>query len=217
MICHLKDSKGDIISERGAILKEQAKFYQDLYTTNLQETQDFYLDRLESPKLTDREILWLDRVIDMDKLSTAMRQLKNNKSPGSDGLPVEFYKKFWSLIDNILYNVYQEGLQDQLHLSAQRGFIILLEKSGKDPLLLTNWRPLTLLNIDFEILSKVLVNRIQVVLPTIIHKHQSRFMKGRYMGENLFELVNIIEFCEQEKIDALLVSFNFQKAFDMVE
>ena len=112
-------------------MKEQAKFYQDLYTTNLQETQDFYLDRLESPKLTDREILWLDRVIDMDKLSTAMRQLKNNKSPGTDGLPVEFYKKFWPLIDNILYNVYQEVFRTNCICRHREGLSLCLRNQEK--------------------------------------------------------------------------------------
>ena len=74
---------------------------------------------LQSPKLENLDHLALDRVLDQDELEAAMRQLKSNKSPGSDGLPVEFYKWFWNLIGALLYQVYQEAFIDKLHLSAR--------------------------------------------------------------------------------------------------
>ena len=62
-----------------------------------------------------------------------------------------------------------------------------MEKTGHDSLLLTNWRPLTLLNVDYKIFSKTIANRLQEVMDDITHRDQSGFMRGRYIGENLVE------------------------------
>ena len=80
-----------------------------------------------------------------------------------------------------------------------------------------NWCPLSLMNVDHKIFSEVLADRMQVVLGSIIHKDQSGFLKGRYIGENLMELLSMIEYCNKEEIDAIIISFDFEKAFDRVE
>ena len=58
---------------------------------------------------------------------------------------------------------------------------------------------------------------MQEVLNELIHPDQTGFLKGRYIGENLLELVSIIEWCEKDRVSALIVSFDFEKAFDKVE
>ena len=70
-----------------------------------------------------------------------------------------------------------------------------------------NWRPLTLLNVDYKIFSKTIANRIQLVFNDIIHKDQTGFMTGRYMGGgDLLQLTTLLEHCE----DALIIIFDFE-------
>ena len=95
--------------------------------------------------------------------------------------------------------------------------ISLLEKAGKDSLYVKNWRPISLLNVDNKIFSKILANRMKNVLPSITHADPTGFMKGRFIGENLIELLNILEYCQATNKEALLISFDFEKAFDRVE
>ena len=88
--------------------------------------------------------------------------MKNYKSPGSDGLTVEFYKAFWSylspyFIDSINYSF----ITGSLTTLQKQGLITLIPKEGKELDTLTNWRPITLLNTDYKIATKSIANRIK--------------------------------------------------------
>ena len=86
-------------------------------------------------------------------------------------------------------------------------------------MLLSNWRPITLLNVDYKIASKVIApERIERVLPSLIHPDQTGFLKGRYIGQNIRLISDIIQRTEQQKIPGILVLLDqFQKAFDSLE
>ena len=84
-------------------------------------------------------------------------------------------------------------------------------------LLLSNWRPITLLNTDYKIASKVIAKRIERILPSIIHPDQTGFMKGRYIGQNIRLINDIIQQTELQKIPGILLFLDFQKAFDTLE
>ena len=198
--------------------KELVRFFKDLYKTGPHSADETYLNNLESPKLSEREKAWLDRVIDTNEIAASIRCMKPNKCPGTDGLPVEFFRTFWDEIKIILYSVYQTAISNKLfHLSTCRALISLVEKLGRDHLWVKNWRPLLFMNVDFQIFSKVLADRVQVVLGSIIHKDQLGFLKGRYFGENLMELLSMIEYCNKEEIDAIIINFDFEKAFNRIE
>ena len=99
-----------------------------------------------------------------------------------------------------------------VHLFVRRGIITLLDKIGKDSRYLANWTPLTLLNTDY----KILATRLNIVLPRIINPMQSGFIKNRNMADVL-SLVNAMDHCNKNKISAVILSFDFEKAFNTVE
>ena len=72
-----------------------------------------------------------------------------------------------------------------MSLSQKQAIITLIKKKGKDCSLLENWRPISLLNVDAKIMSKVIAARIKNVLPYIIHHNQTGFIKDRYIGETV--------------------------------
>ena len=83
--------------------------------------------------------------------------MPNDKTPGSDGLSVNFYKAFWHELKDDLCQVFNQCFENgELCPSMRRGIITLLPKQGKDNLYLKNWRPISLLNTDYKILAKVL-------------------------------------------------------------
>ena len=75
----------------------------------------------------------------------------------------------------------------------KQGLITLLPKSGKDLELLTNWRPISLLNIDYKIATKAIANRLKKIINKIISPNQTGFIKGRYIGENIRLIQEVIE------------------------
>ena len=76
-----------------------------------------------------------------------------------------------------------------LSISQRRGIISLIPKKNKDKTLLDNLRPISLLNVDYKILTKTLAKRLEKVLPTIINPDQTGYVKDRFIGENV-RLIN---------------------------
>ena len=101
--------------------------------------------------------------------------------------------------------------------SQRQAVITLLQKPGKDRLLLQNWRPISLLNLDYKILTKVIGQRIQVVLPDIIHENQSGFVSGRKIKHSVKLIQDIMDFTEYKKAKGYFLFIDFEKAFDSIE
>ena len=99
-----------------------------------------------------------------------------------------------------------------MSLSQKQAIITLIEKKGKDRSLLKNWRPISLLNVDAKIMSKVIAARIKNVLPSIIHHNQTGFIKDRYIGETVRSIFDIMELTVEENIPGLMIFIDFQKA-----
>ena len=111
----------------------------------------------------------MEQPITIDELQCALNKLPNGKTPGCDGLTAEFSKKFWDRIKTPLYNAMLYAYkQKQLPLSSRRGIITLTPKKNRDILYIKNWRPLTMLNVDYKILSKALACRLKLFLPRLI-------------------------------------------------
>ena len=216
---------GDLITDHKQILEEEKRFYQKLYTTTKNNTLTgeenipiFLGNDTAVPILSEENKLILEGDISEQEILRAIKSTENNKAPGLDGLPIEFYKMFWADIKTFFMQSvtesYQQGL---LSISQKQGIISLIPKKEKDPLYLKNWRPLSLLNADYKLIAKVIATRIKTFLNDIIHTNQTGFLANRYIGENIVKALNIIEYAEEENIPALLMFIDYEKAFDTVE
>ena len=100
----------------------------------------------------------------MDELYNALQSLESGKTPGIDGLPVDFYKSFWATIGEDLLSVLQSSLaKGQLPQSCRRAVLTLLPKKG-DLQDIRQWRPIALLTADYKIVSKALALRLKEVM-----------------------------------------------------
>ena len=143
--------------------------------------------------------------------------MKNNRSPGPDGFTVEFFKMFFRYIGQFYIRSINEGyLKEKLSVTQYQGVITCIPKEGKPKQYVKNWRPISLLNVSYKILSASIASRIQSVLPNIIHESQKGFMKNRYIGECIRMLYDVLVHSEQENIPGLLLMIDFEKAFDSV-
>ena len=105
----------------------------------------------------------------------------------------------------------------KLSVEQCRGIISLLSKKDKDRLYLTNWRPISLLNMDYKIGAKVLAKRIQPLLTKLINPNQSGYVKGRYIGENIRNIIDIMQYTDFQDIPGLILLIDFEKAYDSLE
>ena len=101
--------------------------------------------------------------------------------------------------------------------SQRRGVITLIPKEDSDLSSLANWRPITLLNVDYKIASKVITKRLEKVLTLLINPDQTGFIKGRYIGQNIRLINDILEQTKLRNIPGILLQLDFRKAFDTIE
>ena len=143
--------------------------------------------------------------------------MKQNKSPGIDGLPVEFYKMFWKHVNRYFYNALIASFEKgELSQTQKCSVLSLIHK--KDALdKLENYRPISLTNTDYKIIAFVLAERLKRVIDNLINKNQTGYIKGRFIGANARLILDILEYCENNSKEGILLFADFQKAFDSVE
>ena len=165
-----------------------------------------------------RRFFFFESDLTLPEINNALESFQNNKSPGEDGFSKEFYETFFDLIGLHLLNSYNEAFsKGQLSISQRRGVICLIPKDDSCLIELSNWRPLTLLNVDYKILAKVIGKRIESILSSLIHSDQTGFIKGRFIGQNVRLLNDIIEYTDVKKLPGILLFIDFRKAFDAIE
>ena len=216
-ISFLERSDGQAITEQENILAEVHDFYKNLYSHK--DTKDIDLQKYkeEAVCLTPHETVSLEGDITIEEAKITLKNMKNFKSPGPDGFTVEFYKFFFVDIGHYLIRSVNEGFRNgSLSITQYQGVITCIPKDKKPKQFIKNWRPISLLNVSYKIISSCIAGRIKSVLPSIIHESQKGFMKGRYIGENIRLLYDTIVLTEKEKIPGLLLMIDFEKAFDSV-
>ena len=118
-------------------------------------------------------------------MEKAVKSMPSGRTPGCDGLRPIIYVLLWKQLGPLLLNAINYACsQKELHLSARRGVINLIPKKDTDVIYLKNWRPITLLNMDFKILAKVLATRMQSVLE-LLKQSQTGFVKNRSTAYNI--------------------------------
>ena len=144
--------------------------------------------------------------------------LQCGKSAGEDGFSVEFYQFFFELLgQEFLDSINASYDENELSVSQRREVITLIPKEHANLKDLSNWRPITLLNVDYKIAFKAIATRIEKVLPLIINSNQTGFIEGRYIGENIRLINEILEQTEAQDIPGISLLLDFRKAFDTVE
>jgi len=143
----LISSAGKEVTEPKEILAEESKFFKKLYTSqhiNVAEEKIYYFLQ-ENTILSETDKMSMEGPVTDYEVVNVIKSMANNKSPGSDGLPVEFYKIFWKDIKVDLMNAILEAYElGELPILQKHGVLTLLPKK-KDPFYLKNWRPLSLL------------------------------------------------------------------------
>ena len=159
-----------------------------------------------------------DAILTEKECAEALKCMDFEKTPGTDGLPAEFYKLFWNDISTYLLSALNFAFESGcLSISPNRGIIKLIPKKDTEPFFIKNWRPITLLNTDYKIAAKAIANRLKSVIPKLINNDQTGFIKGRFIGENIRLIDGIIQYAAQHNVPGLLLFIDFEKAFDSLE
>ena len=200
----LKD--GDkIISKTNEILDTFSNALQTKYSVNKNVTPERqYVRRFVEAKLNTDEQSELDVDVSMSELTIALNSMKKGKTPGSNGFPVEFFRCFWLELGPFLLQAVKKSLYNGECLpSHQEGIITLIPKKGKPHYSIKGWRPITLLNTDYKIISTAISSRIRKAMGRLIDPAQTAYTAGRFIGENTRLLCDIIHWTKSQKSHGL--------------
>ena len=162
VIREIYDENDVKITGKSEILKSIKSFYENLYSERKRKDSNNinFFDNITKLQEESRE--FCEGKVTREECYKVLKEMKCNKSPGNDGYTVEFYCTFWPLLGEIIVESFNESYKTgELSISQKQGIITLIEKEGKNTFYIKNYRPITLLNVDYKILSKVLSNRIK--------------------------------------------------------
>ncbi|KAJ8454687.1 hypothetical protein ONZ51_g12888 [Trametes cubensis] len=191
-------------------------------------------DALEamSAKLTNREKSMMAKKLMSGEVAEAIKTAASDKSPGLDGLQTEVWKEYvrWYEHDvkagkggidvaKALANVYNDivryGVQEGTDFAV--GWICPVYKLKKDKQDIENYRPITLLNSDYKIMTRALATKLADCVSGIIHEDQAGFIPGRSIFSHIKLARTMIEYAEAEEINGAIVALDQEKAYDRID
>lgn len=121
-----------------------------------------------------------------------IKYLPSHKSPGEDGLTNKFYKHFANILIIYLTSLYgHAAFSSSLPIDLLHSVITTFPKPGKDPLSTANYRPISLLNKDINLLAKVIARRLQAFLSSLVHPDQVGFIPGRQASAAIRRVIDL--------------------------
>ena len=213
-IFKLRDKTGTIKSDRSAILDIAKEFYEDLFSSkrsNPNSTSDEdrpVIMNVGSEDLPD---------ITVDEVKAAVDEMKNKKSPGEDGVPIEAIKLGGDSLLSAITTLFNQCLQwEMIPKQWENAEITLLHKKG-DITKLENYRPISLLSTLYKLFMKIITKRNTKKFDFYQPVEQAGFRSGFSTNDHLQVMRTLIEKCNEYKISIVLIFIDFEKAFDSVE
>jgi hypothetical protein len=179
------------------------------------QVPEIILNKLREKQLTEIDKELLDKKLSKAECRQAMRSMGDDQLPGPDKLPAEFYKLYETLISENYYDMIEEACEyGYLPEDTTKGTIAFIYKNKGDPRDMRNYRPITLLQVDYKIYAKILVARPKKKITNIISPAQLSFVLGRVVIEMTHLLKLIHAYLDENEEDGLILALDWEKAFD---
>jgi Reverse transcriptase (RNA-dependent DNA polymerase) len=146
----------------------------------------------------------------------AICSLPAGKASGPDGFPIEFYKKFWSLIKINIMNLITSFHESNADISCLNRATITLIPQKEGACRLEEFRPISVINTTIKIITKIYADRLQPLFSNLVSNRQTTFIRGRSIIESFTTIRELLHMYHRRGVPAVLFKVDFEKAFDMV-
>ncbi|KAM1765948.1 hypothetical protein ACFX11_005015 [Malus domestica] len=180
----LKNSSGEWIESPSLIRSLVDDHFMELFKSSGHREWGEILDCV-LPKVTNEMNATLMGTVSVDEVKSAVLQMSGMKAPGPDDFLGIFYQAYWDILAvdvNEIIGEFMHGLENPMRINATH--LVLIPKV-QNPESVSQFRPISLCNYSYKVISKVLANRLKPFLPELISPTQNAFVAGRQIQDNI--------------------------------
>nr|GFB27642.1 putative RNA-directed DNA polymerase, eukaryota, reverse transcriptase zinc-binding domain protein [Tanacetum cinerariifolium] len=169
-----------------------------------------------SKRLFDVQASDLEKIVSRDEIRLAVWNCKDNKSPGPDGYSFDFFRKYWNLVGSDLCDVVEHFFETGSFPNGCNSSFVALISKIMDAKFVSDFRPTSLIGSVYKVVTKVLANRLALVISDLISDTQSTFVANRQILNGPFILNELLHWCKRKKKQVMFFKVDFAKAYDSV-
>jgi hypothetical protein len=214
-ILMLRNSDGQWIEEVDQLQRMMNDFYQHLFLAN-HYSMEWSKTNITYPCLEENEIAALAAPITNKEVKNALFEMSPWKAPGPDGFPAGFYQKSWNIVGDTMCDFVRTVWDNPSKISEVNKTDICLIPKVSHPEVVTQFRPISLCNTNYKIVSKVMVERLKACIPLLISPYQTGFVPGRNIHENIVVAKEMIHSMHRMRgmKGAFAIKVDLSKAYD---
>jgi hypothetical protein len=209
----LQNNGEEIYGERD-LIKHVTDFYKQLFGPST--VSSLNLNGIDCKQLTEEDRQELTKTFNLEEIKRVVFDMKHNKAAGPDGFPAKFYQVFWDTIKEDLKEMFDKFHDGNLDIERLNHGVITLVPKVSNALTIQKFRPICLLNVSYKILTKLLADRLGLVIHKIIADTQTAFIRDRYIMKGIVILHETIHEIHHKKMSGVLFKIDFEKAYDKV-
>ena len=205
----------DRVEVENIILEYFIEIYSTTYPTEFEASLSAVGNRVS--EAMNAELL---RDFKEEEVWRALMQMHPTKSPGPDGMSPIFFQKYWDVVGPQVIQSVIHILRTRMMPNGLNDTYICLIPKVKSPQKISEYCPISLCNVIYKIVSKVLANRLKGVLPEVVSDAQSAFVPERQITDNVlvvFEVMHCINQRGKGKEGLMAIKLDMSKAYNQVE
>ena len=216
----LKDENGTWQENEEVVSGMLIEFYANLFTSSTPGNLEQILEGIQPVVTEEKQIKLAKPFVEEEEVECAIKDMAPLKAPSLDGMPLLFYQTYWNDVGMDISQAVLSCLNSRYILKSINHTFITLIPKVQNPERVSDYRPISLCNVIYKIVSKVIANRLKPLLNSIISETQSAFIANRPITDNILIAVESLHHMKNNCIGKqgfMALKLDMSKAYDRVE